>query len=163
MTTKAYGDTNSNRSDRFISINVTPVIAILRISPDQCTTDDTVSTLGTCLPSSDCSTNGVASGSCAKGFGTCCIVQKSCGTSTTYDNTYFVNPGFPSADTGTGRCTLTVNRASSNICQVRLDFIDFELSQPDVNGECLTDFLTVTGGTSTVPMICGSNAGQHSK
>ncbi|XP_047501788.1 uncharacterized protein LOC125047557 [Penaeus chinensis] len=137
-------------------------VAILKISPDQCTTNDATRTLGTCLPATDCtSTSGVSSGSCAKGFGACCIAQRTCSQSTSYNNTYFVNPGYTGSDTGTGACMLTVNRVNNNICQVRLDFLDFELEQPDVDGNCNVDFLTVTGGTSTVPRVCGSNTGQH--
>ncbi|XP_042869490.1 uncharacterized protein LOC122251539 [Penaeus japonicus] len=137
-------------------------VAILKISPDQCTTNDATRNLGTCLPTADCSsTGGVSSGSCAKGFGACCIAQRTCGESTSYNNTYFVNPGYTGSDTGTGACMLTVNRVNNNICQLRLDFLDLELEQPDADGNCNVDFLTVTGGTSTVPRICGSNTGQH--
>ncbi|ROT79904.1 hypothetical protein C7M84_001382 [Penaeus vannamei] len=126
-------------------------VAIVKISPDQCTTNDATRTLGTCLPSTDCSsTGGVSSGSCAKSFGTCCIAQRTCSQSTSYNNTYFVNPGYTGSDTGTGACMLTVNRVNNNICQVRLDFLDLELEQPDADGNCNVDFLTVTGGTSTI-------------
>lgn len=89
--------------------------------------------------------------------------QRTCSQSTSYNNTYFVNPGYTGSDTGTGACMLTVNRVNNNICQVRLDFLDLELEQPDADGNCNVDFLTVTGGTSTVPRICGSNTGQHSE
>ncbi|XP_042869489.1 uncharacterized protein LOC122251538 isoform X3 [Penaeus japonicus] len=87
--------------------------------------------------------------------------QSTCGESTSYNNTYFVNPGYPGSDTGTGACMLTVNRVNNNICQLRFDFLDLELEQPDYDGYCNVDFLTVTGGTSTVPRICGSNTDQH--
>jgi len=141
-------------------MTVTVFVVLLKIQPDMCTTEDSVMNMGTCLPSKDCTSNsGTASGSCAKGFGVCCIAQRTCGESTNYNNTYFVNPGYTGTDTGTGACTLTVNRVNSNICQLRLDFIDFNIEQPDVDGNCNTDFLTVSD--STVPMICGSNTGQH--
>lgn len=35
------------------------------------------------------------------------------------------------------------------------------LAQPDGEGNCLTDVLTITGGSSDVPPICGENTGQH--
>ncbi|KAK4320530.1 hypothetical protein Pmani_008594 [Petrolisthes manimaculis] len=135
-------------------------LVLLKIQPDMCTTQDTVNTMGTCLPSKDCTNSaGTSSGTCAKGFGVCCIAQRTCGGSTTYNNTYFVNPGYSGTDTGTGACTISVNRVNSNICQLRLDFINFEVDQPDEDGNCVTDFLTVSD--STVPMICGDNTGQH--
>ena len=46
---------------------------------------------------------------------------------------------------------------------MRFDFDDLELSQPNEDGQCISDFLTVTGGIATAPTICGSNSGQHSK
>ncbi|KAK3876936.1 hypothetical protein Pcinc_018310 [Petrolisthes cinctipes] len=125
-------------------------LVLLKIQPDRCTTQDTVNTLGTCLPSKDCTNSaGTSSGTS----------QRTCGGSTSYNNTYFVNPGYSGTDTGTGACTISVNRVNSNICQLRLDFINFEVDQPDVDGNCVTDFLTVSD--STVPMICGDNTGQH--
>ncbi len=44
----------------------------------------------------------------------------------------------------------------------RLDFMDFELVQPN-RGDCDTDFFTVNGQNlnSVVPKICGFNSGQH--
>jgi len=57
-------------------------------------------------------------------------------------------------------CNLMVNRASDDICQIRLDFVTFNIAPPNNTGECLTDFFLVTGG-SAVPQICGINDGQH--
>ncbi|KAG7155783.1 hypothetical protein Hamer_G022111 [Homarus americanus] len=138
-------------------------LVLLKIQPDMCVTSDTTHTMGTCLPSKDCTRNGgTSSGTCAKGYGACCIAQHTCSQSSNYNNTYFVNPSYSGTDTGTdGACTLTINRVNSNICQIRLDFLNFNLSQPDINGNCNDDFLTVTPTTSTVPRICGDNDDQH--
>ncbi|CAL4070950.1 unnamed protein product, partial [Meganyctiphanes norvegica] len=130
--------------------------AILQISPDECTTSDNIRTSGTCLPSQNCDAAD-QSGSCAQGVGSCCINSRSCSESSSFNNTYFEEP----ATLTNGACTLTLNRVNSNICQVRLDFIDLDLGEPDMDGQCASDFFTVTGGTSTPPMICGSNTGQH--
>ncbi|RWS04237.1 uncharacterized protein B4U79_12545, partial [Dinothrombium tinctorium] len=48
------------------------------------------------------------------------------------------------------------------LCQLRLDFIDFELNQPS-NGNCESDQFVVTGqnANSIVPALCGFNSGQH--
>ncbi|XP_069960513.1 uncharacterized protein [Cherax quadricarinatus] len=136
---------------------------LLTIQQVTCNTTDSTLTVGTCLSSTDCNrSGGRSSGTCARGFGVCCIARHSCGETTSYNNTYFVNPNFNSTDSGTGACTLTVNRVNTSICQLRLDFLDFQLAQPDVDGNCNVDFLTVSP-SSTVPRICGSNSGQHSK
>ena len=52
---------------------------------------------------------------------------------------------------------------AEDICQIKLDFEDFTLAQPDVNGICSTQFFEVTNSLSSVPRICGENSGQHSK
>ena len=90
-------------------------------------------------------------------------VQRTCSTNTDHNNTYFVNPNYPSSDTGYGACTLTINRVNDNICQMRFDFTILQLAQPDETGTCVNDFLTVTGGTTIAPTICGLNFGQHSR
>ena len=90
-------------------------------------------------------------------------MQKSCGKDTEHNNTYFVNPGFPSADPGSSACTLTIKRLDSEICQLKLDFIDLKLAPPDQDGVCRVDFLSVTGGSSATPTICGENQGHHSE
>ena len=45
----------------------------------------------------------------------------------------------------------------------RLDFVSFILEQPNQQTVCNTDTFTVTGASETVPVICGTNSGQHSK
>jgi hypothetical protein len=35
------------------------------------------------------------------------------------------------------------------------------LAQPNPQGVCDTDALTITGGAGPVPVICGENTGQH--
>ncbi|KAF2365454.1 CUB domain [Trinorchestia longiramus] len=136
--------------------------SLVQILPVRCSTQDNITRSGVCLSSTECTARtGVASGSCAQGLAVCCILQKTCLQSTNINNTFFVNPNYPEADEGAGACSLTVNRANDNICQMRVDFLRLELSQPDENGQCITDFLTVTGGITDAPIICGSNTGQH--
>lgn len=45
-------------------------------------------------------------------------VQISCGSVTSFNCTYFTNPGFPGVYTSTEQCKITVYRCNSNICQV---------------------------------------------
>lgn len=61
-------------------------------------------------------------------------------------------------------CTLTLLRPhNAHACQVRLDFLDFELARP-TDGNCFDDKFTVAGSNvnSPIPEICGRNTGQHS-
>ncbi|KAK4320531.1 hypothetical protein Pmani_007689 [Petrolisthes manimaculis] len=133
---------------------------LAKISPDKCNSEDIATTFGTCLTSSDCKNRGgLSSGTCANGLGVCCVITRSCNSGTSLNNTYFTQPAATS--NALGACTLTVNRMNTNICQVRLDFINLELSQPDYDGVCQDDFLTITGGVSPAPMLCGLNTGQH--
>ncbi|KAJ9585755.1 hypothetical protein L9F63_002450, partial [Diploptera punctata] len=107
---------------------------------------------GTCFARKECTNlGGISSGSCARGWGTCCIIQKTCGDSTKLNCTYFSNTDYPGLYSDGGRCTITL----------RLDFLDFTLAQPDANGNCLDDSFVVSGGSSVVPVICGENTGQH--
>ena len=74
---------------------------------------------------SDCrALGGTASGSCASGFGICCAFTAGCGGRTSTNNTYFLSDGAVSP------CSLTVCRANTNICQIRLDFDTFNIEGP---------------------------------
>lgn len=44
--------------------------------------------------------------------------------------------------------------------QLRIDFLDLVLAQPDGDGICNTDFISITGGNTVVPLLCGDNTGQ---
>jgi hypothetical protein len=47
--------------------------------------------------------------------------------------------------------------------QLRVDLLDFSVSEPDANGFCINDYLEIAGGTSSVPRICGENTNEHGK
>lgn len=88
-------------------------------------------------------------------------MTQSCSTSTSFNNTYFVNDGYPALFGGGSICNMVVTRSSSDVCQLRVDFLDFELAQPTGDGVCFYDYFQITGGSSSVPKICGKNFGQH--
>jgi len=116
--------------------------------------------VGRCTTNAECShTEGIARGRCSEGNNVCCITQKSCGDTITRNNSYYVNPDYPSQFNGSGNCIVTVNRIQQNICQLRLDFLDFDLAPP-VGGYCNHDQLIVVG-VHGVPVTCGINNGQH--
>ncbi|XP_023330808.1 uncharacterized protein LOC111703166 [Eurytemora carolleeae] len=130
--------------------------------------------IGTCYATSECeSKGGTTSGSCAAGFGVCCLFSKSACSSTVTNNvSYITNPGFPSTYNTAGTCTYTINKVSSDICQLRLDFITLVQAVSTMPQGCcgstlctagfLADSLTVLGKTGkNPPVICGTNTGQH--
>lgn len=58
------------------------------------------------------------------------------------------------------RCSLRVEPAD-NVCQLRIDLLDFSLAPPNGDGICNTDVISITGATTSVPSLCGENSGQH--
>ncbi|XP_071543595.1 uncharacterized protein [Panulirus ornatus] len=88
------------------------------------------------------------------------LAHTSCFGSSSDPVSFFSNPFYPSENYDVGFCDFTVYH-SDDICQLRLDFLDFELSQPDAEGGCVSDVFKVDGLHSRAPTICGSNTGQH--
>merc|ERR1711976_1015967 len=79
---------------------------------------------GTCYTESECQTkDGTASGSCAEGYGVCCVFSIRCGGSSSENNTYFQSTG-----TDTGSCNVQIC-PREHICQLRLDFSKFDIIQ----------------------------------
>jgi len=152
---------DEDRSSRFLSL-----FSIVRFANSLCFGTNGFN--GTCLTSAECASlnGGTASGSCASGFGVrCTVLVSTCGSTITRNNTYWRNPGFSNAYSTAGQCSVTVQKCTSNICQLRLDFVNFVIADPDGNAntatQCLTDLFTVTGNTNNVPAICGTNTNQH--
>ncbi|XP_015116061.1 uncharacterized protein LOC107040478 [Diachasma alloeum] len=160
--TTSLGDDNpseveehSDRQARFF-----PLFSVVRFANSECIGSNSFN--GTCFTKRECSKyGGNPSGSCATNLGVCCTFRKTCGATTNINNTYFVNEGYYSAHTGAERCMITVYPCTTNICQLRIDFLDFNLAQPNASGICDLDFLLVTGSARRVPRICGENVGQH--
>ncbi|XP_011160870.1 uncharacterized protein LOC105196560 [Solenopsis invicta] len=117
---------------------------------------------GTCVAAAECAQRGgISSGVCANGYGVCCIVTVSCGGMITNNNTYFVNPNYPSTFDGMESCQVTLMKSNPDVCQYRLDFVQFNIRGPEtVNNVCVYDQFIVSGG-NPVPTICGNNDGNH--
>jgi len=141
------------------------LFSVVQFPNDDCTSSSSSTTTGTCYTSSECSSrSGSSDGSCAAGFGVCCVISTStCGATVSSNNTYIRNPGYPSSytPTSTGSCTVTVKKMSADICQLRLDFQSMSLADAAATGAC-SDYFEATGDTGqNPPRICGTNTGYH--
>merc|ERR1712170_79040 len=134
---------------------------------------------GTCYTAEECaSRDGVASGSCAEGYGVCCIITVSCGGSTSENCTYLSQAASttPSTDSDdlNQQCSYSICPRTSTVNRIRLDLMTFMIAPPFVPtaldgtaagtedasqalGQCTGD--TFQAGNS--PVICGANDGQH--
>ena len=102
------------------------LFSVVQFPNEECTSGNT-NTNGTCFTTSECgSRGGAASGSCAAGFGVCCVISSTtCGSTISTNTSYIRNPGYPSTYTppNAGSCTFTIRKVSDNICQLRFGII----------------------------------------
>jgi len=144
---------------------------VVRFKNSACQATSSADLQGVCYTSEECSDKGgTEDGNCAASFGVCCVIRVStCPGAATQNGSYVENVGYPTAVTGTAiNCAQTVTRCSPDICQVRLDFVDVVLTQPNPAAACpATDGLTITPGatnallTQRPPVLCGTLTGQH--
>jgi len=136
----------------------------------QAVSDDALQ--GVCYTKQECDDlGGTEDGNCAAGFGTCCVITlsgtaNSPGGTVTQNCTFIQNVDYPSAETNTRNYEYMVTKCSSEICQVRLDFLVANFAQPDqATGNCQTgdrDVVTLdAGGDDPNRVICGELTGQH--
>jgi len=142
--------------------------------PNNVCDSDSNSMNGTCYTAEECSDrNGLASGSCANGFGVCCIITVGCGDTTRENCTYLQLE----TSTAPEDCSYTICPMDTSISRIRLDLTTFSIAPPVLDatagvgmaqntggnvGACTTDSFSVTGGTGeAAPIICGENANQH--
>jgi len=136
----------------------------------QAVSDDALQ--GVCYTKQECDDlGGTEDGNCAAGFGTCCVITlsgtaNSPGGTVTQNCTFIQNVDYPSAETNTRNYEYMVTKCSSDICQVRLDFLVANFAQPDqATGNCATgdrDIITLNaGGDDPDRVVCGELTGQH--
>merc|ERR1712141_756647 len=137
---------------------------------------------GTCYTAAECSNiGGTKDGTCADGFGVCCIVILTTSGSSSVNNTYIYKASGTTYSAGDHKYTICPCR--DNICRIRFDFNTFTIASPNTGfgtlyagstlatyplgtaaniGDCVTDtfFINSPFGRST-PTICGVNSGQH--
>ncbi|KAF2896996.1 hypothetical protein ILUMI_09179, partial [Ignelater luminosus] len=148
---------------------------------EECLSDDN-RRKGVCMNAYECRIqSGSSHGQCALGFGVCCIlltllsmlftsiliviyllVTTTCDKEVFNNITYFVNPDFPDLSTGMSNCSVTIQKIDPDIAQLRLDFVHFNLGQPNRRtGICDDDAFMLSGGTAKELKLCGVNSGQH--
>merc|ERR1711953_462465 len=137
---------------------------------------------GTCYTAAECSNiGGTKDGTCADGFGVCCIVILTTSGSSSVNNTYIYKAS--GTTYSTGEYKYTICPCSDNICRIRFDFNTFTIASPNTGygtiykgstvttypvgtgatiGDCVTDtfYINAPYGRST-PTICGVNTNQH--
>jgi hypothetical protein len=124
---------------------------------------------GTCYTTTECTDrSGSASGNCASGFGVCCFFAYDATATISENSTYIRNPGFPSSTTSATTLSMKIEKCSSEVCYLRLDFETFNLLGPVATDEadatniaCQDSFVVTTTSGVTTPTICGLNTGQH--
>merc|ERR1719232_1747364 len=117
----------TNKTDNHRAEKALSVFTVVKF-PNTACASGTSGRNGSCYTASECAAKGgSSSGSCASSFGVCCVFEKSCGGGSISENcTYFT-----SAQRTTGSsCTLTVCKSDADVCQLRLDFETFTLTNP---------------------------------
>merc|ERR1719195_584245 len=92
---------------------------------------------GTCHTAEECaSRDGVASGSCAEGYGVCCIITVSCGGSTSENCTYLSQAASTTPNTDSDdlnqQCSYSICPRTSTVNRIRLDLMTFMIAPPTV-------------------------------
>jgi len=137
---------------------------------------------GTCYTSAECENiGGSKDGTCADGFGVCCIVILTTSGSSSVNNTYIYKASGTTYTAGDHKYQICP--CSDNICRIRFDLNTFTIASPNTGfgtiykagdaagypigtaqaiGDCWIDtfFVNTPYGRST-PVICGVNSGQH--
>ncbi|XP_018493803.1 uncharacterized protein LOC108863749 [Galendromus occidentalis] len=114
--------------------------------------------LGVCTTAAQCRKHaGEVVGTCP--LSTCCRMSRTCDQIILQNNTYFVENPLEMR----GKCDVDVHklRYPGDICQLKLDLVEFSTIGPDPNGICSFDSFEVSGQLNAVPVICGLNSGQH--
>jgi len=160
--TQASNDTESRNGKQF------SLFSVVSFTNQECNATGNTGEVGTCYTSGECSgRSGSASGSCAAGFGVCCVTScNTCGCTISSNTSYIRNPNYPSSYTPTsaGTCTYTIQKTSADICQLRLDFVTmngFTTTTTPNPGQCQDTFVAAGQTGVNPPTICGTNTGYH--
>ncbi|XP_070150786.1 uncharacterized protein [Polyergus mexicanus] len=117
---------------------------------------------GICMNTYECRIqHGVSHGPCALGFGVCCIFTASCDNEVQNNLTYVTSPGFPNLIDRPMNCTVVVRKIDTEVSQLRIDFVHFNIGQPNATtGICDGDVMVINNSKTSFE-LCGWNSGQH--
>ena len=114
----------------FLSVSGQGIFNVVRFPNDPCGSANNLN--GTCYTASECSSfGGSSSGSCASGFGVCCVFSLACGGRTIANTSYATVNTF-SASTDRDPCTYTYCKCSEDVCKLRIDFETMVIADPEV-------------------------------
>lgn len=137
-----------------------PYVQAVSFANDECGTPSGFN--GTCYTPQECADlRGLDYGQCGDGYGVCCFMAYSCRETVHHNISYFVPPNYPTKEDQANVCPLKI-AYEPDICQIRLDFKEFDILGPK-DGDCVDDLFVVMGGNSNhkVPVVCGENSHQH--
>ncbi|TRY61732.1 hypothetical protein TCAL_01774 [Tigriopus californicus] len=161
--TKSTSILGSARDKRFLGL-----FNLIQFANTQCNASATSELSGVCYTQSECqSFGGRAAGDCALGFGVCCVFEYDCNSlrPAPRDVFYFQNANFPNDQSDPSMCLFGISILNANICQLRLDFEEFDLdSGSSLTSPCDRDSLEILStGMSDLGMgkLCGNNQDQH--
>jgi len=159
-----------------VDVDGTKISASIQMSESEviCNMKDKEKT-GCCVDAGTCGVkpleHGKVNGKCAAKDDTgankeCCTLEVPCGETTHSYVSYFRNPSWPKGEKEDTTCNIKI-AVKKKVCQVRLDFLDFELPPPDKKtGVCSSNnnmvFFTHSNPVGMVGgKKCGLNKNQH--
>merc|ERR1712079_114221 len=159
----------------FLAVSGQGIFNVVRFPNSACGSANNFN--GTCYTASECnSLGGSSSGTCASGFGVCCVFSLACGSTTSANTSYATITSY-STTSDRDPCTYKYCKCSNDVCKLRIDFETMVIADPFTAtpaatdpimteswgvGDCLTDTLSVgVPGYTPPPVICGYNTGQH--
>jgi len=178
----AIEEAGANRDEKLFS-----VFQIVKFNNEECPASN--GQTGVCYTAAECTaqSGGAAHGSCASGFGVCCVVTLSpCSGTTSSTNVLLehdvANPGTCTTDNedtssttkkrrSFGRALSStewdylINKNNDAVVQLRLDFEKVELQGP-TNGECSNDTILIEHADASTNKylptnLCGTLTGDH--
>lgn len=92
-----------------------------------------------------------------------------CSETIHHQNATWQSPDSFDPERTSNTCVLSIQLNSTDdtnvhdepICQIRLDFREFFIAQPNRQSKCATDNFRVFNAENKVPTLCGENSGQH--
>jgi len=144
---------------------VLSLFSVVTFPNDECTgssSSSSQSVLGTCFSSTECNNKGgKADGNCASGFGVCCyFLVNTCGATVSNNCSYIQNPNYPSSESSD--CSFSITPLNADICQIRLDFDNFDITETTpIVGTCVDSFDVTSGSSRDYYTLCGTLSGEH--